>query len=235
MKYLHKYNKYSYIIENKSTEDESSELLHNLVDIMSEFIDDGRDVQFESLFGRISVNDFLNKNEEKLEEFKPVFKAGNKIKSLFRIFLFINPRCEYEEFANIVSDMISGVGRVKDMGWLIGKFEQFQDESGKFTTLSYTFTKPDIKTDSDIPVEDEIIKQFEFFGLKVEEIEYDGNIINVGAESFNYDGEIPSDIEDKLDRMIQKFGFDFYEHETHQGNTWLSVRFWVDDLSETED
>ncbi len=233
MKYLHKYNKYTYIKEDKSMKGEINELLPNLVDIMSEFIDDGYNVKFNSRFGGISMDDFLNKNDEKINEFKPIYVAGNKIKSAFHI--IISKRCDYKEFSNIITGMVPAVSRIVDMGWSMNKFDFSDTNSGEFISISYYFTKPDIKTDSDIPTKDDIIKQFEFFGLKVEEIEYDGNIIHVGAESFSYDGEIPSDIEDKLDRMIQKFGFDYYEHGTHQGNTWLTVKFWVDDISESED
>jgi hypothetical protein len=232
MKYLNKYNKFS-INEGKFEDDGRDELLPNLIDIMYDFIDDGYNVQFESMFNRISVDDFINKNV-KLVDFKPIYKAGNKIKSLFRVLIFPNPRCEYKKFVEIASDMIPALGRIEDMGWVMGKFEQWQDESGRFTTLSYTFTKPDVKTEDEPPSIDEIKKRFEHFGLNVEDIEYEDNICHVSAESSAYNGEIPHDIEDKLDRMIQELGFDYYEHETSGGNTWLSVKFWVDSAESEE-
>jgi hypothetical protein len=241
MKYLNKYNKFP-INEGKFEDDSRDELLPNLIDNIQDFIDDGYNIFFSSLKGDIRANIYLDGGDVK--EFNPTFKAGNKIKSKFKIIIqpgSSNQHIDNEEFAKIVYEMTTIIKRIADLGW---DFDNFSVETPKgsnkektnfrFTYITYTFTKPDVRTEDEPPSIDEIKKRFEHFGLNVEDILYDGNICHVGAESYAYDGEIPEDIEDKLDRMIQELGFDYYEHETSGGNTWLSVKFWIDPVEGEE-
>jgi len=235
MKYLNKYNKFS-INEGKFEDDGRDELLPYLVDNMQDFTDDGYNIFFSSLKGDITANIYLNDGDVK--GFNPTFKAGNKIKSKFKIIIqstSAGHHIDNEEFSKIVGEMTTVVKRLGDIGWDFDDFNvstprgsSNEKTNFRFTTITYTFIKPDVKTEDEPPTIDEIKKRFEYFGLNVEDIEYEDNICHVSAESSAYNGEIPHDIEDKLDRMIQELGFDYYEHKTSGGNTWLSVKFWVD-------
>lgn len=235
MKYLSKYTKFN--LTNESLEDEKrDELLPDLIDMLQDLIDKKYNILLKSVMGQIKTSDYIDNGD--VTKFNPTFKAGNKIKSKFEV--IINPTTKHidnEEFSEIISEMTPVINRLSELGWKANNFDvkKIQGSNNKemnfrFTGITYTFTKPDIKTEDEPPRIDEIKKRFEHFGLNVEDIEYDGNICYVGAESYAYDGEIPSDIEDKLDRMIVELGFDYYEHETSGGNTWLSVKFWVDDI-----
>lgn len=231
MKYLSKYTKFNLI--NESLEDEKrDELLPNLIDILQDLIDKNYNILLKSVKGQIKTDDYINNGD--VTKFNPTFKAGNKIKSKFEVIINLNSK-DNEEFSDIISEMTPVINRLSELGWSANNFDvktiqgsDNKEMNFRFKSITYTFTKPDIKTEDEPPSIDEIKKHFEYFGLSVKDIEFDGNICYIGAESYSYDGEIPSDIEDKLDRMIVELGFDDYEAETDLGNTWLSVRFWID-------
>jgi hypothetical protein len=236
MKYLNKYNKFS-LNESSFEEDNRNELLPQLVDIMSEFVDDGHKVTLYSPVTerRLSINKYIEGSED-ATEFNPVYKAGNKIKSKFKLIISNTSSTErfskaddYVEFAKLVNDMSVVVGRIAQLDWELYDFD-FISNGNRFSYLEYTFTKIDVMTDDKLPTIEEIKSEFEKLGLNAENIEYENDdpdtLCHVGAESYAYDGSIPDDIEGKLDRMIDRLGFDYYDHEV-SGTDWLSVKFWV--------
>ena len=88
MKYINKYKNFNLI--NESLEEEKrNEFFPELVDILSDMMDDGYKVVLYSKNPggkRVRLNHYLSSSEEDQKEiidgFFPVYKAGNKIKSL---------------------------------------------------------------------------------------------------------------------------------------------------------
>lgn len=235
MKHLNKYNNFS-VNEGQFEDDNRDKLLPDLVDIVQDLIDDGYNVWFESASGRINATDYSDKVD--VSKFNPTFKAGNKIKNRFNIIINSSSagnHIDNEELSKIISEMTTVINRISDSGWEFDNFDistaresNKENTNFRFTNIKYKFIKPEEVTDAELPTVEEIKAKFANFGLNAEDIEYeiDANMCHVGAESFAYNGEIPEDIEDKLTRMIDELGFDYYEHEL-DGTDWLSVKFWI--------
>lgn len=241
MKHLKKYHNYL-IKENKSEVEERDELLSNLIDMLSDLIDDEYQINLVTDIGHIRLNNIINnRSDETLNRFKPVYTAGNKIISWFKLIIFLrNDSNHYDSFSEIVGDMSSVVGRLGDIGWIMKNFDAKQDvdtlseknkKPGKFTSISYKFSRPTIKVEGKI-TEEQIRLEFDKIGLGIESIKFGDNIIEIGAESKSYDGKIPDDIVEYLDIIKNRLGIDYYEHESM--GTWLRVKFWIDDPDNEE-
>lgn len=231
MKYVNKYKDFNPI--NESFEEEKrNELLPDLVDILSDLVDDDFKIVMGSVNGtELTFNRYVEissqaDRDEFMSDFNPIYKAGNKIKSEFTLAVKMG-KLDYDEFTQIVNEMGTVKSRLGDLGWELSKLKM-SPFSQNFNFIIYTFTKPDIKTEDDVPTEKEIISTFDHFGLIVEpeNVEYDGNICYVGAH-MEYHDDIPEDVYDKLDRMLKMFGFDDYEADRNRTNDWLTVKFYV--------
>ena len=234
MKYINQYKNFNLI--NESFEEEKrDEFFPDLVDILSDMMDDGYKVVLYSIRKRVRLNHYLSSSEEDQKEiidgFFPVYKAGNKIKSLFRVSIYLGSS-NYDKFVDIVSKMQSVVGRLSDLGWKInnvGPVESngfyFDDPREDYQFVDYTFEKDDVKSDDELPTREEATKILRDFSLELQEFEYDGNICYIGADSLHYDGHIDIDSE-KMDKIKDQLGFSSYEYEPERD--WVRMKFWVD-------
>jgi hypothetical protein len=225
MKHLSKYS----LFESNEFDDMKSDI----IDMVQALVDDGYRITLTSTNGRVNI--ISGQDDNVIGEFKPVYKAGNKIKGNLSITIYSlsSDGFSNDEFSSVISEMSANIYRLKDKGWEqsdfnISKYKSTNTTKFRLTDLSYVFKKPDVITEYELPSIELIKSKFEKFGLNAEDIEYelDDNMCHVGAESYAYDGEIPEDIEDKLDRMIDELGFDYFEHEV-TGTDWLSVKFWI--------
>ena len=122
MKYLNKYNKFS-LNESKFEEENINQLLPDLVDIVQDIADKGYLIWFESPNGKISISDYIDNGD--VSDFKPTFKAGNKIKNKLNIVINSNSASKHmgnEEFGDIVSEMTTAIDRLADIGWIFDNF-----------------------------------------------------------------------------------------------------------------
>lgn len=223
MKYLNKYKKF----ESVGFKDE----VEDIIDIMVELLED-YDPWLKSLHGTIKYHHYLNKNH-KYKLFKPVYKAGNKIRgNLEIVFNSLN----YEKMSNIIEEMKSPIGRLSDIGWYLSDLEIGTNDTAsmdklKVTFLSYQFKKKDIisKTSNEI-TKKEIIKIFDkHTQLSVEEydIDIDDDYIILHYDSKSYDGRIPEDVENSLNVVCELLGCNYFENDVfnpHSGG----VKFWFE-------
>jgi hypothetical protein len=201
--------------ESNSTDDDES-VVNYIINTMQDMIDDGYDPVFISQDNATtSQNIFAGK----ISEFKPVYRAGNKKRSSFRI-LFKNID-SYAKFAKIVDEMISPIGRLIDGGWILSDLvsNNMDDDVSPLISIYYKFTKPDVKLDfhkSESSLTDDLIKVFMDTPLNVERdnIDIDGNMINVGFDTNTYDGRLPDDklMYDIFENICDILGFVEYEY-----------------------
>lgn len=242
MKYINKYNNFNPI--NESFEEEKrNEFFPDLVDILTDMMDDGYKVVLYSNKHRIRLNHYLESSEEEqkqiIDNFFPIYRAGNKIKSSFRVSIYLGSS-NYDKFVDIVSKMQTTIGRLSDLGWKInnvGPVESngfyFDDPREDYQFVDYKFEKDDIVTDGELPKKEEASEILKEFGLELQEFEYSGthnNICYIGADSHSYDGKInTSKIKEQMDRINNQLGFNSYEYELSDNDTWIRMTFWVND------
>jgi hypothetical protein len=222
MRYLKKYNS---LFES----DEYQNEVENIIDIMLEITDNFKRVFFDSTNGNMSFNDYMQKNEKYLN-FKPVYKAGNKIRSKFNIrFYSIDG---YETLNLLISEMDSVIGRLSDLGWILQDMKLGSGSislSGKgiaFSELTYSFFKPDVVVSDDLPKRKEIEK---VFNNNTQLVTHIGDIyvydkyVDIGFDAKTYDGDIPEDIDSEFQRVADILGFTEFERD--RNDKW-GVRFW---------
>jgi hypothetical protein len=220
MKHLKKYN----LFESKEYREE----VDDIIDIMLDITDEFDTVEFKSLSGIMKLNDYYNKND-KYDNFKPVYKAGNKIRSRFSIqFYRIS---NYDKLNWLVTEMSSVIGRLSDLGWKLSNMN-IVTSSGtldlpevSFTYLTYDFIKPDVIISDDLPKAEEIEKIFNDNTQLVThkgDIYIDDNYVDIGFDAKTYDGGIPEDVDSEFKRVADILGFTEFERDI---NAW-GVRFW---------
>lgn len=198
--------------------------IDSIIEIMLELIDDGYNPLFKSNFGDMRFSDYSDKNS-KYENFKPVYKAGNKIKSRFSI---VFHRLEdYDKVVKSMDEMKSPIGRLSEINWKMNGFKVGTTNSNTnefgFSFLSYVFTKDDVITGDELPTEKNIEKEF---NDRTSLVTHKGDIyiydkyVDIGFESKTYDGDIPKDIDEQFDKLCDILGFSEYEYDK-----W-GVRFW---------
>jgi hypothetical protein len=220
MKHLKKYN----LFESKEYREEVDSIIYIMLDITDEF----NTVEFKSPSGIMKLDDYHNKND-KYDNFKPVYKAGNKIRSRFSIqFYRIS---NYDKLNWLVTEMSSVIGRLSDLGWKLSNINivtsggtlDLPDVS--FTYLNYDFIKPDVIISDDLPKVEEIESVFNNNTQLVThkgDIYIDDKYVDIGFDAKTYDGEIPEDVDSEFQRVADILGFTEFERD---GNAW-GVRFW---------
>jgi hypothetical protein len=225
MKHLTNYN--LFINESKNDNKE----VYDIIDILQEIIDEGYNPIFKSNNSDMRYSDYLEKNN-KYTVFKPVYKAGNKIKSKFTI---VFHSLNYDRLVSLMDEMISVKGRLEDNEWVmsdlkIGNTYDDIDTNGRKiiqTYISYQFSKPDeILDDSERANKEDILKAFEGI-LHVEESNiriYDDDYVTVGFDALTYDGKLPSfeSMENIFTKICDTLGFSEYEYIEGE---W-GVTFW---------
>jgi hypothetical protein len=225
MRYLKRYN-------NLFESDEYLEDVDNIVEILLDITDEFNNVEFKSPSGVMRLSDYHNKND-KYDSFKPVYKAGNKIRSRFSINFYSIK--SYEDFSLLVSEMNTVIGRLFDLGWIlqdmslgrVGSLYSGRDKSEiRFSELSYLFFKPDVVVSDDLPKKEEIEK---VFNNNTQLVTDRGDIyvydkyVDIGFDAKTYDGDIPEDIDSEFQRVADILGFTEFERD--RNDKW-GVRFW---------
>lgn len=216
------------ISESSEFKSEVDDIINIVIDVIEEY-----NAQLKSPHGDMRYQDYLDKNN-RYEEFKPVFKAGNKIRSKFKL---VFHRLEnYEKVSSVIEDMKSVIGRLSDEDWSMYDMKlgtsRPQNDIGDvtFTFLSFNFSKKDkVLDESERPTEKQIE---EVFNKNTQLVTHTGDIyiydnyVDIGFDSKTYDGDIPKDIDDSFDKVCDLLGFGSYERD--RNDKW-GVRFWFDD------
>jgi hypothetical protein len=221
MKHLTNYN----LFINESKDDNKD--VYDIIDILQEIIDDGYNPLFRSNSSDMRYSDYLEKNN-KYTGFKPIYKAGNKIKSKFTI---VFHSLKYDRLVNLMDEMISIKGRLEDNGWVMSDLRignTYKDDNNEViqTYITYQFSKPDeILDDSERVGKEDILKAFEgILFIERSNIQIYDNYVVIGFDSLTYDGKLPSlsSLENIFDKICDTLGFSEYEY--NEGD-W-GVKFW---------
>jgi hypothetical protein len=186
---------------------------------MLDFIDDGYKITFKSPIGDMTYQQYLDNSGD----FHPVFKPNESlVRYQFSIRISKSDNFQtYEDFVKIVDEMQVSIARLQDLGWNLTKFEVSTYEGNlksiepKFNFIEYKFSKPDEKTEGDKKINIERFKSnFENnVGVYIDNIkEYDDNIY-VEFDSIDYNGELPKNIEDRLERIADLYGFSTVDYQ----------------------
>ena len=212
-----KVDKYvSFIKESVDIEGE----VDKIVDTMLDFIDEGEKITFKSSTGEMTYTDYLEKNE-RYQNFKPVLVSKNKTVSKFSI-VYSPKDGSYDNLMNILDNMKSTIGRLGEDGWVLSDFRAgsnsgWNRDKGKEVIIglvSFEFTKLDVENDKlELPDEDELRKEIEKLGFKVETLKIADYETELEFSSYSYDGELPSEesCDDKFERICDIFGFGSFD------------------------
>jgi hypothetical protein len=221
MKHLKRYNLFE---SNEYHED-----VDKIIDIMLDITDEFSRTYFDSTTGSMNFNDYSEKND-KYKSFKPVYKAGNKIRSRFSIRFFSIK--SYENLNWLITEMSSVIGRLNDIGWVLqdmnlGRVSASTSGDGtSFSELVYSFIKPDVIISDDLPKAEEIEK---VFNDNTQLVTHKGDIyvydthVDIGFDAKTYDGDIPEDVDSEFQRVADILGFT--DFETDRNDKW-GVTFW---------
>jgi predicted kinase len=214
-------------IDNKS-------VISDIVDCVLDLIEDGYKITFKSTLGDMTYQQYLDGGGD----FQPVVNPTGGVEvSQFTIRFSTNEKFKtYEDFVKIVDEMQVTIARLQDLGWSFAKFDVTgfegynNDETpdAKFNTIDYKFKKTDKKIgDKKFDVE-QFKKYFsEKTGLHIENIkEYDDNIY-VEFESIDFDGELPRNVDDRLERVAELYGFATFDYRWPNKYVYF---FWEDSL-----
>jgi hypothetical protein len=193
---------------------------NQIIDTMLDFIDDGYKITFKSPIGNMTYQQHLDKEGD----FHPVFKPND---TLIRYkFSIVFSNCEkfksYDDFVKIVDEMQVTIARLSDLDWNLSDFEVSVDSGGnlknfepKFHSIEYKFSKPDEKVEGEIKFNIEEFKpNFEQnVGVYIRDVKENFDNIFVEFETLDYNGELPRNIEDRLERILQLYGFETYEYQ----------------------
>jgi hypothetical protein len=195
---------------------------------MLDFTDDDYKVRFDSSRGGINYQQYLSGD---IDEFQPTFRFGNIIKSMFTITIMSNQKFKtYEDLVRICDQMQVPIARISDMGWKFNSLDiksyKTDHEEPNFSYIEYKFTKPDEKISDDKKFDiNEFGQSFKkLTELDIKNIEYDDSnkstiMLTVHFGINTYDGELPREIEDRLDKVADLYGADNWD--------WFKSRQYV--------
>jgi predicted kinase len=205
----------------KESIDNSSEI-KNIVDCMLDFTDDGYNIFFMSPIGNMTYQQYLDGQGD----FHPVFKPNESlIRSQFTIRVYQNDKFRtYDDFVKIVEEMQVVIARLEDDEWKLADFDvNVVDSDPKngikpiFKYIDYKFIRQDQKIEVDRKFD---LKNFKTdfvnkTGMNIEEITDHDDMVYIEFSSNYYDGEIPSDLDDRFSKICDRWGFTEYEY--HNG------------------
>jgi len=237
MRYINRYKNFKLVNESLEKE-KNDEFLPDLFDILMDLYDIEYDVMVQGETYRFRLKSYIDGGEgeksEILSNFKPIYKAGNKIRSNFEIRIAIG-KLDYKKVNYVTSEMLVINNRLSDLGWRMINFEvekvgsTYPGSIPQTIWLSHKFEKPTITiTGEKIPDKNEISDAlYDISNLELEEYTIDGDKIFIGADSpFTIDGLI--DISDeKLEKICNILGFKSAQYELTNNNTWVRIIFWV--------
>ncbi len=219
----------------KESVDNKSEI-SNIVDCMLDMIEDGYNIMFKSPIGNMTYQQYL----EGGGDFHPVFKPNEALlRSQFTI--RIGSSAEkfktYDDFVKIIDEMQVVIGRLSDYDWILshfevdsyeGTFQNSNEPKPMFRAVEYKFVRQDQKIEGDRKFD---LKNFvtDFVnktGMNIEEITDYDEMVYIEFSSNYYDGEIPSDLDNRFSKICDRWGFAEYEY--HNGAS--DVAFHWDEI-----
>ena len=211
-------------VDNKNSTDQ-------IVETMLDFIEDGYDVKFISHSGSMTYQQYLDgilmRSQLKL--------SSGVLVSQFSIKFIKNEKFKsYEDFVRICDEMQVAIARLSDIGWSFAKFNvngfegYANDESpeAKFNEIEFKFKKKDEKLGERKFDTNEFRANFEHHtSLHILDVkEHDDNVY-VEFDSIEYDGELPRNTDDRLERVKELYGFATYDYRWPEKHVYF---FWED-------
>lgn len=214
-----------YIIKESVDE---KDVTSQIVETMLDFIEDGYDIKFLSPgMSGMSYQQYLDGNII----FQPKMQmSGGVLVSQFFIRFFKNDKFKtYEDFVRICDEMQVVIARLSDLGWSLVKFEPYSTEEQeiiKFHTIDFKFKKKDERVGEKKFDTNEFRANFEHHTslLLLDVKEHDDNVY-VEFDSIEYDGELPRNTDDRLERVKELYGFATYDYRWPQKHVYF---FWED-------
>jgi hypothetical protein len=221
MKHLKKY----ILFESKEYKEEVDSIVDTILDLSDEY----SNIVLKSPSGNMKLTDY-NERNDKYEKFRPVYRAGNKVRSKFSIQFYRIKN--YDKLNWLVTEMSSVIGRLSDLGWSLSNLEIITSGGTldlpevSFTYLTYDFLKADVVVGDDLPKAEDIESIFNYNTQLVThkgDIYIGDNYVDIGFEAKTYDGDIPKDIDSEFQRVADILGFTEFERD--RNDKW-GVRFW---------
>ncbi len=211
-------------VDNKNSTDQ-------IVETMLDLIEDGYDIKFISHTGSMTYQQYLDG-----QLMQSQFKLSSGVLTYQFIIRFTkNEKFKsYEDFVRICDEMQVVIGRLSDLGWSLSKFnvdsfEGYNNEElpeAKFNYIEFKFKKKDEKVSENKFDVEEFKKHFsEQTGLYIDNVkEHDDNVY-VEFDSIDYDGELPRNVDDRLERVAELYGFATFDYRWPQKHVYF---FWED-------
>lgn len=210
---------------------DNKNVISQIVETMLDFIEDGYDIKFISHTGSMTYQQYLD-GQLIQSQFK---LSSGVLVSQFTIRFTKNEKFKsYEDFVRICDEMQVTIARLSDLGWSFAKFivDSFEgyDNDGsseaKFNYIEFKFTKKDERVGENKFDVEEFKKHFsEQTGLYIDNVkEHDDNVY-VEFDSIDYDGELPRNIDDRLERVAELYGFATFDYQWPQKHVYF---FWED-------
>ena len=197
-----------------------------IVDTMLDIIEDGYDIKFLSNNGRVQATyqQYLDGDVS----FQPQMQMSSGVLvSQFWIRFFKNEKFNsYEDFVRICDEMQVVIARLSDFGWSLVRFEPHSTEEQeiKFHTIDFKFKKKDEKVGENKFDVTEFKKHFsEQTSLYINNVYVSDDNIYVEFDSIEFDGELPRNTDDRLERVADLYGFATYDYRWPDKNVKF---FW---------
>lgn len=197
-----------------------------IVDTMLDIIEDGYDIKFLSNNGRVQATyqQYLDGDVS----FQPQMQMSSGVLvSQFWIRFFKNEKFNsYEDFVRICDEMQVVIARLSDFGWSLVRFEPHSTEEQeiKFHTIDFKFKKKDEKVGENKFDVTEFKKHFsEQTSLYINNVYVSDDNIYVEFDSIEFDGELPRNTDDRLERVKDLYGFATYDYRWPDKNVKF---FW---------
>ena len=195
---------------------------------MLDLIEDGYDIKFISNNGRVQATyqQYLDGDVS----FQPQMQMSSGVLvSQFWIRFFKNEKFNsYEDFVRICDEMQVVIARLSDFGWSLVRFEPHSTEEQeiKFHTIDFKFKKKDEKVGENKFDVTEFKKHFsEQTSLYINNVYVSDDNIYVEFDSIEFDGELPRNTDDRLERVADLYGFATYDYRWPDKNVKF---FWED-------
>ena len=211
-------------VDNKNSTDQ-------IVETMLDLIEDGYDIKFISHTGSMTYQQYLD-GQLMQSQFK---LSSGVLVSQFIIRFSKNEKFKsYEDFVRICDEMQVTIARLSDLGWSFAKFnvnsfegyDNDKSSEAKFNYIEFKFTKKDERVGENKFDVEEFKKHFsEQTGLYIDNVkEHDDNVY-VEFDSIDYDGELPRNVDDRLERVAELYGFATFDYRWPQKHVYF---FWED-------
>jgi len=215
----------------KESVDNKSEV-SNIVDCMLDLIEDGYNIMFKSPIGNMTYQQYL----EGGGDFHPVFKPNEALlRSQFtiRIGSSAGKFKTYDDFVKIIDEMQVVISRLSDYDWILsyfevdsyeGSYQNSNEPKPMFRSVEYKFVRKDQKIEGDRKFD---LKSFKTDFENKTGMNIDGyrmltrphtprgmrrdDGISIEFSSNYYDGEFPSDLDDRFSKICDRWGFEEYD------------------------